>query len=184
MRVFGVRHGQSGFNLRHLCNDDPTRPGGDLTALGCRQAASAAVRLAAEGVEAIYCSALPRAVQTARIIGEQLQLPATVDARLNDIRTGCDGQPVAAYFAAIAPDPLRVRATPDAENLLDYQARIDAFLDWLAGRPHAAAVLVAHEETLRIFQARGEGLALAAVVGRAFANGVVYAFELADPSAG
>lgn len=183
MRVYAVRHGQSGFNLQHLCNDDPARPGGDLTALGRAQAGAAAQHLSGAAVDVVYCSRLPRARQTAELIAERLALPVRVDARLNDIRSGCDGRPVAEYMAAIAADPLRRRAAPGAETLLEHQTRVAGFLHWLAGQSHAGAVLVAHEETLRVFLAHAEGLSLAEVVGRPFANGAIYAFEAPGPRA-
>jgi broad specificity phosphatase PhoE len=90
---------------------------------------------------------------------------------------------VAEYLAAIAADPLQRRAASGAETLLDHQARIAEFLRWLVQQPHAAVVLVAHEETLRVCMATAEGWPLAAVVGKAFDNGEVYAFELPGPRA-
>lgn len=180
MKLFAVRHGQSAFNLRHLCNDDPDRPGGDLTPLGRSQAEAAAQQLHTQSIQAVLCSPLPRTRQTAAIIGARLGLPAQVEPRLKDIHSGFDGQPVAAYLAAIAADPLRTRPVPGAETLIEHQARVDGFLDWLAGQSYQGVALVAHEETLRVCKARGERLALAAVVGTPFANGAVYAFELAE----
>ena len=67
MRFIGLRHGQSSYNLQHLCNDEPKR-NVRLTELGVRQA-QAAVSLLREGPPtAIYCSPLPRTVQTAEIV--------------------------------------------------------------------------------------------------------------------
>jgi len=176
MRVYGVRHGQSEYNLLGLCNDDPTQ-GVTLTALGRRQAAAAGVRLRGLGLEHIYSSPLPRAVQTAEALAAACDAPLMVEPRLADIRSGFDGWPVADYLAAIAADPLHTRP-PGGESLLDHRTRINAFLDWLATRGLATVALVAHEETLRVIKARAEGLPPAAVVGLAFANAEPYPFEL------
>lgn len=175
MRVLAVRHGQSEYNLEGLCNSDPGRPV-HLTALGRDQARLAAERLLAEGVEQIYCSALPRARETADLIAARLGLPVRVDARLNDIRSGCEDRPVQAYFAAIADDPIGTRL-PGGESLLDYAHRVGGFLDEVAQEPSACILLVAHEETLRIVQAWAQGLSLEQVVGRPYANADVYAFD-------
>jgi probable phosphoglycerate mutase len=177
MQVHAIRHGQSEYNLLRLCNDDPARPV-PLTPLGRAQAADAGVTLAGRGIEVVYSSPLPRARETAAIVGECIGAPVITDARLADIRSGCEGRPVAEYQAAIAHDPLHARPN-GGESLLDYRARIAAFLDWLAARPHAAVALTAHEETLRVFKGLAEGLPPEATVDLAFGNSEVYSFWLA-----
>ena len=176
MRVRAVRHGESGYNLVRLCNDDPAQPV-HLTARGRAQAAAAAERLAAEPVDAIYASPLPRARETAAIIAARIGSAVTQEARLADIRSGCEGRPVAAYQAAIAHDPLHARPN-DGESLLDHRARVTGFLAWLRAQPHRGVVLVCHEETLRVLRSEAEGIAPADAVDLAFANGEIYAFEL------
>ena len=182
MRVHAVRHGQSEYNLLRLCNDDPARPV-PLTPLGRAQAADAGAALAVAGIEVIYSSPLPRAQETATIVSAHIRVPVITDARLADIRSGCEGRPVAEYQAAIARDPLHARPN-GGESLLDYRARIVGFLDWLAAQPHAAVALVAHEETLRVFKGIAERLPPEATIDLAFANCEVYSFSLpASPSA-
>lgn len=176
IRVHALRHGQSEYNLLRLCNDDPTRPV-PLTALGREQAAFAAAALAGGGIEMIYASPLPRARETAAIVGSQVGAPVVVDARLADIRSGCEGRPVAEYQAAIAHDPLRARPN-GGESLLDYRERIGGFLDWLATQPHTMVALVAHEETLRVLKGLAEGLPPQATIELAFGNCEVYSFDL------
>ncbi len=176
MQVHAIRHGQSEYNLLRLCNDDPARPV-PLTLLGREQAAAAGAALAARGIEVVYCSPLPRAGETAAIMGTRVGAPVIVDARLADIRSGCEGRPVAEYQAAIAHDPLHARPN-GGESLLDYRARITGFLDWLAARPHATVALVAHEETLRVFKGVAEGLPPETTIDLAFGNCEVYAFGL------
>lgn len=176
MRLITLRHGQSGYNLRGLCNDDPAG-NVDLTDVGIAQARQAADALTGEPIERIFCSPLLRARRTADIVGERVgQLPVT-DERLADIRSGFDGRPVDEYFAAIAADPVNTRPQ-GGESLRDYFHRVDGFLDWLAGQPWQCVLLVAHEETLRMCRAHCEGLPLEAVVGRHFDNGVPYAWSL------
>lgn len=176
MRVDVVRHGESEYNLRRLCNDDPARPV-HLTVRGRVQAIAAAEQLNTYRVDAIYASPLPRARETAALIGERLGLAVTLDDRLADIRSGYEGRPVADYQAAIAHDPLNARPN-GGESLLDYRARVTGFLAWLRQQSHAHVVLVCHEETLRVLRSEAEGIAPADAIDLAFGNGEIYAFAL------
>ena len=179
MRIIGLRHGQSQYNLRGLCNDDDARRV-ELTEHGIAQVEAAARRLRREPIDRIYVSPLLRARHTAEIIAEALGLATAIDRRLADIRSGFDGRPVADYLAAIAGDPVDARVA-GGESLRDYQLRVDGFLRWLEAQPFACVLVVAHEETLRILDAHANGVDLAAVVGKAFANAVPYFFQ---PSSG
>ena len=176
MRVHALRHGQSEYNLLRLCNDDPTRPL-PLTPLGRAQAETAAAALRGLAIEVVYASPLPRARETAAIVGRHIGVPVVVDDRLADIRSGFEGRPVADYQAAIAHDPLRARPH-GAESLLDYRDRIRGFLDWLAAQPHSAVALVSHEEALRVLVGIAEGLPPEATVDVVFGNCEVYSFGL------
>ncbi|MCP5305362.1 MAG: histidine phosphatase family protein [Chromatiaceae bacterium] len=175
MRVIGLRHGQSSYNVRRLCNDDPRRRV-DLTALGMRQAQRAAARLAAEPIEQVFSSPLLRAEHTARIVAAPLGLPVKIDERLADIRSGCDGRPVDEFLGAIAGDPVDGRVG-DGESLREYQQRLGGFLVWLEAQPWQCVLLVAHEESLRILDAHYSKRDLLAVVGRPFANCIPYFFQ-------
>lgn len=176
MEVLALRHGQSEYNLLGLCNDDPTREIG-LTELGREQARRAGRELSAWSIERIYCSQLPRAVQTARLINASLQVPLIETAELNDIRSGFDGRPVTEYLAAIAVDPIR-SAVNGGESLLAHKERIEGFLRQLARQPFQCVVLVAHEETLRVFKAWTEGWSAEQMFGLPFGNCEIYPFEL------
>ena len=175
MRFIGLRHGQSTYNLQHLCNDDPAR-GVQLTPLGEAQARAAVDKLRDYSPSAICCSPLPRTVQTAQIINQALDLPLQVEAGLADIRSGFDGRPVADYQAAIAHDPLHARVN-GGESLLDHFQRVSACLDRLAEQGANDLLLVAHEETLRVFKAWAEGLAPRQIIDLPFANAEPYLFE-------
>ena len=139
MRVICLRHGESEYNLLGLCNDDPARDVA-LTDAGRTQAAAAAERLQGEGIQAIFSSELPRALQTAAIVNERLGLAVTSEPRLNDIRTGFDVRPVVEYLAAIDHDPFDARMD-GGESLREHFARVQGFLSWLDEQPYAAVLL-------------------------------------------
>lgn len=178
MQLIAVRHGQSAFNLLGLCNDDPACRV-ELTPLGIEQANSAARELQGYTVDRIYSSPLRRAEHTAQIISGVIDVPLIIEPRISDIHSGCDGLPVADYLAAIAHDPVNARVG-DGESLADYAAWVRGFLRELASQAVSCAVLVAHEETLRIIQATCECQALSAVAGRPFDNCHPYFFELSN----
>ena len=175
MKLAVVRHGQSEYNVLRLCNDDPAIPV-RLTELGLTQAERAAAALVDDAAEAIYCSPLPRARQTAEIIAGVLVLNVNEGGRLSDIRSGFEGRPVADYLAAIESDPVHARV--GGESLLDHAGRVNGFLDGLRQQRWQSVVLVVHEETMRVIKARCEGLSLSSVVGQPFENAVPYRVDL------
>jgi len=151
MKLYLLRHGETNYNRLGLCNDDPRRDV-RLTDTGIAQAQAASQRLRDAPLQRIITSELPRTRQTADIINRNHQLPIEATALLNDIRTGFDGKRVSDYFAAIARDPLHAR-TNGGESLLDHKARVICFIEWLKTQPQDCVLVVAHEETLRVFEA-------------------------------
>lgn len=175
MRFTAIRHGQSDYNIRELCNDKPEIPV-SLTELGKQQAEEAVARLKNCKLSKIVVSPLLRTRQTADIINRSLRLPLAVDDRLCDIHTGFDSRPVADYMAFIASDPLHTKIT-GYESLLEHQARVCCLLDELYEQGEDQLLLVAHEETLRVFKAWSENLELSSVVGLPFKNAHPYEFK-------
>lgn len=155
MNLYVMRHGHTNYNALGLCNDDP---GVDvhLTERGIQQARAAAVQLRDIPLERIIASPLPRTRQTAERVSRYHGLSVEVHPGVADIRSGFDGQTVGAYFSAIAHDPLHARVN-GGESLLDHKQRVLGFVDWLAEQPQDNVLVVAHEETLRVFVARFEG---------------------------
>lgn len=176
MNLYVLRHGETDYNRLGLCNDDPRRDV-RLTATGKAQAEAAALALRDTPLERIITSQLPRTRQTAEIINRYHGLAIETDGLLNDIRSGFDGRPVADYFAAIAHDPLRARAH-GGESLLDYKARVLRFIDWLESQPQDCVLVVAHEETLRIFEARFRAVPDSALRELQFANCALQRYSL------
>lgn len=155
MNLYVMRHGRTSYNELGLCNDDPSVDV-HLDVIGKRQAQAAAEQLRDAALDRIIVSPLPRTRQTAEIVNRYHGAPIEVHPAIADIRSGFDGQPVRAYFAAIAHDPLAARIN-GGESLLDHKRRVLGFIDWLATQPQANVLVVAHEETLRVFIARFEG---------------------------
>ena len=177
MKLYCLRHGETHYNRLGLCNDDPGRDV-RLTPGGIRQAEAAAERLKAAPLERIITSELPRTRQTADIINRHHRAPVESHPALNDIRSGFESRPVAEYFAATGANRLKLRVN-GGESLLDYKRRVAGFIDWLAVQPEETALVVAHEETLRVFTVIFKALPDAALLDLHYGNCELIEFSLA-----
>ncbi|HXK56123.1 MAG TPA: histidine phosphatase family protein [Gammaproteobacteria bacterium] len=176
MKIFALRHGHTNYNQLGLCNGDPTVDV-HLTSTGIGQAEAAAEVLKEEPLEHIFVSQLPRTRETAIIINRFHGVGIESHPGLNDIVTGCEGQPVSVYLSKIAKDRLRTR--PDnGESLLDYKARVLGFVESLNGLSFHTVALVAHEETLRILYGHFRGLKDEALASLNFRNCQILLFEI------
>jgi probable phosphoglycerate mutase len=84
-RLYLVRHGATALSAE---NRFAGAVGVDLSEEGCRQAERLAVRLANEGICAVYCSPLGRAVQTAELLAEPMKLELQQRDGLREISHG------------------------------------------------------------------------------------------------
>jgi probable phosphoglycerate mutase len=150
-----MRHGRTNYNDAGLCNDDPDADV-HLDDIGKQQAQAAAQQLRDVALDRIIVSPLPRTRQTAEIINQYHHASIEVHPDIADIRSGYDGRSVAEYFAAIAHDPLNARVN-GGESLLDHKQRVLGFIHWLQQQPQENILVVAHEETMRVFIACFEG---------------------------
>lgn len=155
MNIYCMRHGRTNYNDLGLCNDDPGQHV-HLPELGIAQAQSAALALRDVAFERMIVSPLPRTRQTAEIVNRYHDVPIEVHDDIADLRSGFDGKPVADYFAAISHDPLRA-CVNGGESLLDHKQRVLRFIDWLKVQQDKTLLVVAHEETMRVFVAYFEG---------------------------
>jgi broad specificity phosphatase PhoE len=97
-----IRHGQSEFNVVFsVTRVDPGIRDPLLTETGRAQARAAAETLAGEGLVRLIASPYTRALETAEIIAEILDLPIAVDARVGERAAfACDvGSPIAQLCA-------------------------------------------------------------------------------------
>ena len=155
MNLYVMRHGRTNYNELELCNDDPDVDV-YLNETGIEQAQRAAEKLRDIKLERIIVSPLPRTRQTAEIINQYHQLAIEIHPDIADIRSGFEGKSVEDYFNAIADNPLNARIN-GGESLLDHKKRILGFINWLKQQPQENILVVAHEETLRVFIAYFEG---------------------------
>jgi broad specificity phosphatase PhoE len=148
-RILLVRHGSTDHNRAGLMRgwtDDP------LSALGRRQAALTAAALMSQKPPAagVFCSTLPRAVETAQILAQALALPVLPRDDLRELNLGdMEGQTEQAlwdyYLRQAAPEPghagTRDVVFPGGESIAGFMHRTRAALADIGAR-HAGAVLV------------------------------------------
>jgi broad specificity phosphatase PhoE len=142
-----VRHGESAGNRDRIFALDPhSLP---LTDLGYAQARAAARIIASDfDAQVVISSPFVRARETARTIGETLQLPVIVEPNLYERDVGAHkGLSYDSLEGAADYDALRPWAwTPrEGESYLQVQARVAPILDRLAAEhPSEDVVIVSH----------------------------------------
>lgn len=147
MKIVLIRHGESEGNIIYEINDDPKRVV-NLTARGRAQAEAAAERLRDMPFTHAYASEFPRAQQTAKILLRRFALELRIDARLNERRSGMDGQHVSAFHDRVRADYLRTKP-PGGESFLEQMERLRGFLDETAARhPDGLVLAVSHENPI------------------------------------
>ncbi|MGB8078177.1 MAG: histidine phosphatase family protein [Gallionella sp.] len=147
IKIFLVRHGESEANVANRINDDPTRLV-NITRRGRAQAEAAAERLRGVPFTYAYASEFPRAQQTAEILLRHHDLQLTIDARLNERRSGMDGLPVDAFNDAVKHDLLRYKPAR-GESFLEQMERLRSFQDEISIRHLNETVLaVSHENPI------------------------------------
>lgn len=148
MLLHCVRHGESVFNAEGRIQGQTDI---DLSPLGHRQARALMQALSSTPIEAIYCSPLARAMQTARPLAEKLGLPIQTDARLLEIHVGIFQGLLSSELATRHPNEARHWHSydpdyriPGGETRRELMLRGQAALESIREAGHQQAVVVAH----------------------------------------
>lgn len=152
-----IRHGQTDWNLEGRYQGQGDVP---LNAAGRTQAYALAGQLDGRIFKALYASDLKRAMETAEIVSEFVNLPVNPEPRLREIDQGeWEGELVeviksryAELWSHRSQDPAGVRP-PGGETVREVAERVHAALDDIAIiHPKGSVLIVSH------------GLALATVI--------------------
>ena len=151
---------------------------GELSEQGRRQAAELGERRRDDGIAAVFCSDLARAVETAEIAFAGRELPIHLDPRLRECDYGAlNGMPVARLDGertAHVDEPW-----PEGESYLEVVERTRRFLDELArGRDGERVCLIAHAANRWALQHLLEGEPLEPLVAAPFDWRPGWEFEL------
>lgn len=148
-RLVMVRHGETDFNVRRRLQG---RSDTVLNATGLQQVEYLAQALRSERVDAIWCSPLKRARQTAERINQHFQLAIEEKSGLIERSFGhLEGATVEALIAAEETNegPLNEFAPGGGESLLALQQRARMVLADLHAQPFNTLLIVAHAGIIR-----------------------------------
>jgi probable phosphoglycerate mutase len=182
-----VRHGESEWNATSRMQGQLES---DLTARGRQQTEVNARVLAGLGIEALYCSPLGRAKQSAAIINRRFNLPIRCDERIKEWDCGdwsgelyTDVQTRwADEWAAYLADRFHYRG-PKCENYPDMIARVRPFLDELLRGSAQSIAVVSHGMIGRVMVSTLLGYDPPATLGFHQPNDVLYRVILRDETA-
>lgn len=157
MKIHFTRHGESLANTLHIIsNKDLPHP---LTETGRAQAQALAGALKTTPLTRIYTSPVPRARETAEIVGTALTVPVEVAEGLKEydcgILEGRGDEAAWALHRQFVQDWLagrsRASAPAGGESFFDIQRRVDEFINGLAAQfngKQAEVLCVSHGGTL------------------------------------
>jgi broad specificity phosphatase PhoE len=144
-----IRHGQTDWNLEGRYQGQGDVP---LNEKGREQARAVARQLKGQVFTALYASDLRRAMETAEIIREVVNLPVNPEPRLREIDQGeWEGQLVEAIKARYTEvwqqrivDPASIRP-PGGETIREVATRVHAALDDVSRlHPNGEVLIVSH----------------------------------------
>jgi probable phosphoglycerate mutase len=142
VKLYVARHTQTNYNVKHLLNGDPAVDV-HLTEKGIQQAKKLALKLQHSEIGAIYISELPRTRQTAEFVNKYHGVPVLVDKRLNDNRSGYEGQNRRAFLKAFLKSKDRWNARfNDGESIADVRERVEDFIGDLSKQNHGAVLVI------------------------------------------
>lgn len=153
MKIILVRHGQTNYNLKDLCNGLPSKKV-YLTALGKKQAQAAALKLAKTKFEAIFISKLYRSGQTADIINRYHKVRVYSDKRLNDRLMGeFEGKRASLFYAWRNKHKKPWAVIPKGgESYLDLEKRVKLFLSDLSKKNYKTVLIVSHLTVIAVMK--------------------------------
>ena len=177
-----ARHGETDWNREGRFQGQADPP---LNAAGHDQAWALAERLAAYPIEAIYCSNLLRAVQTAEAVARATGARLQLDPRLREISQGEWEGMLATNIAIRFPtewaarqcDPVHARP-PGGESVAEVAERVWAATEDIARHyPDGPVLIVSHALALATLLCRALGIPLAAAHRMAPSNGSLRIIE-------
>jgi broad specificity phosphatase PhoE len=147
-RFYFLRHGQTDWNAKGLCQGQRDVP---LNSLGVAQAHEAKSRLAGVPIATICCSPLSRARETAEIINDALKCPLVIVDKLKEIHfAAAEGKPLLRHpYEALLRDAERY----GGESFGDFVSRAVTGLNQALAHP-GPVLVVAHGGIFCAVQAR------------------------------
>ncbi len=177
MLIYAIRHGETEYNIKRLCDSDPVR-NVMLTKKGISQAKEASNRLANIKFDAIFISQISRTKETAKIILRNEE-KLIVDKRINDRLTGFQDRPVEEYEKALRNSRDIWNAKfGNGESLEEEKNRVFSFLGELIEEKYKTVLVVTHLETIQIISGYFKNLSNREMLNVPVANCQVFKFTI------
>jgi probable phosphoglycerate mutase len=184
IKVILVRHGETGWNKAHRIQG----AGSDipLNETGLRQAEAVAARLKDDNIEAIYCSPLGRALNTARAIARYHQLDVSTLPSLREMEVGELEGVLSAdlklrfdeFICQQGDDPIKGKL-PGGESICDVQNRAWDAVKGITGRhSEGTVVIVTHYFVIMSLVCRILNLPLSHIPYLRLSPGTITAFTI------
>ncbi|MBC8403269.1 MAG: histidine phosphatase family protein [Candidatus Marinimicrobia bacterium] len=158
-----IRHGETDWNQigRYQGQADPS-----MNEAGFTQARNLVTQISHIKLNILYSSPLKRALQTAQIVAQELNLPLQTDSRLKEINQGVWQTQLHSEIQAEFPDQFRqweshpwTITPPGGESLPAVRKRIDDFVDEVIQINKGQVIgLVTHRIPIAIVKIRFQGL--------------------------
>ena len=164
-----MRHGQAVSNVKAFCSCWPEKFKNPLTKLGKKMVKESAKKLIDRKIDLIFNSPLLRTVQTADIVGKQLNVKPKTDKRLREIGFGIfNNGPLEKMWKHFKNEEERIRQrSPKGETYSEILDRMMSFLkDTDKKYAHSEGcngkniLIISHEGPLFLLQGRVMGLSL------------------------
>ncbi|MDD5099103.1 MAG: class I tRNA ligase family protein, partial [Candidatus Colwellbacteria bacterium] len=156
-----MRHGEADSNVLNVISCIPEKTDIALTKRGLNDVEESVKLLKKRKIDAIYCSPVKRARQTADIIGDKLGIKPIEDERLMEYDVGIwNGRPVEEFESWMGPHSNKFTKTPDeGENLRSVRSRM---MDLLASvdEKHSGEniLIIGHGDPLWVLEGAMLGL--------------------------
>lgn len=157
MKLYITRHGQTDWNAKNLALGSTDIP---LNEAGREQARKAAEDLQKHSFDAIYCSPLSRAHETAQIIASRQNCPVQDAEPLREQDFGVFEGTSRADENYQKEKYMYFKPFENGESFLDVAARVYPFLNWLKDQhePDEKVLLVCHGGICRIIHNYYQGM--------------------------
>ena len=178
MKISTVRHGQTDWNAAHRLQGQIDIP---LNEMGKAQAAKIAERFKDDPIDVIFTTPLSRALTTAQIINQHLNVPII---QLEGLKEMSFGELEGSAWEDIKDDLMKHRAgdltLESVEIMRDFFERVHREMDHITGSDYKNILIVGHYGTIRSIVCYFKGLDYTHAEDFVVGNTAVHTFEKAD----
>ena len=152
MKIYYVRHGQTDWNLARKMQGGGSEK--DLNKTGIEQANETKKELENVEYDIIICSPMNRAIQTAKIINGNEQIPIETDERIRERKLGeLEGHEITEEIERKIWDYNLNYQIPKGESIKEFEKRILEFVNEIKQKyPNKTILIVAHGGVAKILK--------------------------------